>query len=97
MKTDFKTIFFYFIQVCCSVALFFFTIITTAGYTKRLVEGYSISAFVTLFYIFILYRSHLFFKNGRLGLAYFLTIALFLVLAFIQMIGCSNSLNFVMH
>ncbi len=91
MKTDFKTILFYIILITCTVVLFGFTASTTMEYTRNLTEGYSISAGVVLFYLFVLYRSHLFFQKNRVGLAYFLVIGFFLILAFIQMIGCSGS------
>ena len=92
MKTDFKTIFFYIILVTCSLALLGLTVITTMNYTKNLIQGYAISTLVALSYPLVLHKSHLLFTQNRVGLAYFLIIGLFLVLAFIQMIGCAGSI-----
>jgi len=86
-----KTTFFYIILITCTVVLFLFTASTTMEYTRNLTEGYTISALVFLSYPLILHKSHLLFTQNRIGLAYFLVIGLFLILAFIQMIGCADS------
>ncbi len=91
MKTDFKTILFYTLLSTFSVLLFWFTALVTIDYSKNLIQGYTISIGVVLFYLFILYQSHLFFQKNRVGLAYFLLIGFFFILAFIQMVGCSGS------
>ena len=97
MKTDFKTIIFYIVLAICGLVLLWFTTITTMDYSRNLVQGYAVSAVVALSYAFVLYKSHLLFHQKRIGLAYFFVIGFFLVLAFIQMIGCSNSVSFRMH
>ena len=97
MKTDFKTILFYIILATCGLVFLLFTTITTMDYTRNLVQGYVVSAVVALSYAFVLYKSHLLFHQNRVGLAYFLVIGLFLVLAFFQMIGCANSISWRMH
>jgi len=86
-----KTIFFYIILITCTVLLFLFTASTTMEYTRNLTEGYAISAVVFLSYPLILHRSHMLFTQNRVGLAFFLVIGFFFILAFIQMIGCSGS------
>ena len=88
-----KTIFFYIIVITCTVLLFLFTASTTMEYTRNLTEGYAISAVVFLAYPLILYKSHILFTQNRVGLAFFLVIGFFFIFAFIQMIGCSNSIN----
>ena len=86
-----KTIFFYIIVITCTVLLFLFTASTTMEYTRNLIEGYAISAVVFLSYPLILHRSYMLFTQNRVGLAFFLVIGFFFILAFIQMIGCSGS------
>ena len=92
MKTDFKTVFFYIVLAICSLTLFGFTALTTMEYSKNLTQGYVTSAIVALSYPLILHKSHLLFTQNRVGLAYFLVIGLFLILAFVQMMGCANSM-----
>jgi len=79
------------------VALGWFTVATSIDYTRNMTLGISISISIVFFYLFTLYRSAIFFNKGRIGLAYFLTIALFLVLSFAQFINCANSVSFRMH
>ncbi len=93
MKTDFKTIFFYIVLATCSLALLGFTAFTTANYSINLAQGYITSALIFISYPLILHKSHLLFTQNRVGLAYFLVIGFFLILAFIQMIGCANSIK----
>ncbi len=96
MKTDFKTLFFYIILAICSLALLALTVMTTMNYSRNLVQGYAISAVVVLSYPLILHKSHLLFTQNRVGLAYFLVIGLFFVLAFVQMVGCAGSMVWTM-
>ncbi len=93
MKTDFKTIFFYIVLATCSLTLLGFTAFTTANYSINLAQGYITSALIFISYPLILHKSHLLFTQNRVGLAYFLVIGFFLILAFIQMIGCANSIK----
>jgi len=93
MKTDFKTVFFYIVLAICSLTLLGFTVLTTMNYSLNLAQGYITSAIVFLSYPLILNKSHILFTQNRVGLAYFLVIGFFLILAFIQMMGCANSMN----
>ncbi len=93
MKTDSKTIFFYIVLATCSLALLGFTALTTMSYSINLAQGYITSALVFFSYPLILHKSHIFFTQNRVGLAYFLVICSFLILAFVQMMGCANSMR----
>ena len=93
MKTDFKTIFFYIVLATCSLTLLGFTVLTTMNYSVNLAQGYIVSAIVFFSYPLILNKSYLLFTQNRVGLAYFLVIGFFLIFAFIQMVGCANSMN----
>lgn len=93
MKTDFKKVFFYIVLAICSLTLLGFTVLTTINYSVNLAQGYIVSAIVFLSYPLILNKSYLLFTQNRVGLAYFLVIGSFLILAFVQMMGCANSMR----
>ena len=92
-ENRYKTSILLWLQLVLFVALTWFTIVTTSDYTRNVSLGLSISIGIVLFYLFILYRSAIFLNKGRVGLAYFLTIALFLVLSFAQFVNCTNSVS----
>jgi len=94
MKTNnYKSSILLVLHIILFIALSWFTVVTTIDYTRNVKVGIAVSIGIVLFYLFTLYRSAIFFNRGRVGLAYFLTIALFLVLSFAQIINCSNSIR----
>jgi len=94
MKTEnYKKSFLLFTHIILGAILAIFTLLWTFDYTKNLLIGYIISGAVLLVYFFILKKSVSLYYGGRIGASYFLTISGFVALAFIEMINCSNSIN----
>ena len=85
------------VHVLLGGALGFFTILSTMGYSKNLLLGFTISGLILLVYFFVLKKSAELFTKKSVGAAYFLTISGFISLAFIEMINCSNSITIYLH
>ena len=92
-ENSYKSSILLWLQLVLFVGLTWFTVVTTIDYTRNVNTGIAISVGIVLFYLFVLYRSAVFLKRGRIGLAYFLTITFFLMLSFAQMVNCSNSIR----
>jgi len=84
-----------FTHIVLGGVLAFFTVAWTSEYSKNIFEGYIVSGLVLLAYIFVLRKSASLFSKGSVGAAYFLAISAFISLAFIEMINCSNSVNWM--
>lgn len=85
------------IATILGVTFFVFSILFMQGYRSH--ENLAIFSTIVLIlsYGFTLYKSFIFLKQNRIGLAYFLTIGGFLILSFLQMINCANATLFNMH
>jgi hypothetical protein len=84
-----------FTHIILGAILAFFTISWTLEYSHNLTSGYFTSALVLITYLFVIYKSAKLFTQRSVGAAYFLTISGFIALAFIEIIGCSNSLKWL--
>ena len=85
------------IAVILGITFFFMSIVFMQGYRSH--ENLAIFSAIVLIlaYGFTLYKSFIFLKQNRVGLAYFLSIGGFLILSFLQMINCANATPFNMH
>jgi len=97
MKKNYKKIVLLFTHISFASVLIFFTIVAIKDYNRNVILGTLVSLTILTLYFFILKKSLHFFKQERIGLAYFLTIGGFLSLMFIQMVNCSNSYSFLLH
>jgi len=75
--------------------LIFFTVMAMMDYSKNIAMGLSVSLLILSFYLFILIKSVSFFKKAKVGVAYFLSIAGFVILMFSQIVNCSNSIRWM--
>lgn len=92
---NYKKSFLLFTHIVLGATLAFFTLLAMQDYTKNLILGYSISLVILLLYFIVLKKSAYFYNKAQVGGAYFLAIGGFFTLMFIQIINCSNSLNFL--
>lgn len=95
-KPYYKSILLY-LQILFGGVLLLFTIATAIDYSRDVALGYTLSFLILLGYAFTLYKSFKMWENERVGVAYFLTIAGFLILTFSQMVNCANSVVIHFH
>jgi hypothetical protein len=96
MKTQhYKKSFLLFTHLVLASILTLFTIAWSIDYKRNLPEGYIFSALILLIYFFTIYKSATLFNKGSVAAAYFLTISGFVVLAFSEMVNCSNSMRWM--
>ncbi len=92
----YKSILLY-LQILFGGILLLFTIATVADYSRDVALGYTLSFLILLVYAFTLYKSFKMWEKERVGLAYFLTVAGFLILTFSQIVNCANSVVINFH
>ena len=92
---NYKKSFLLFTHIILSSILIFFILLAMKDYSKNILMGFSLSIVILLSYFFVLKKSIDYFKQNRLGIAYFLTIGGFFSLLFLQMINCSNSIRWM--
>ena len=97
MKTyNYKKSFLLFTHIILGAILLFFTLLAVTDYTKNLILGYFISFIIVVIYFIVLKKSASLYNIAHVWGAYFLAIGGFVSLMFIQMINCTNSLNFLL-
>jgi len=97
MNKNYKKSFLLFTHIILGGLLAFLTLVAMSDYRKNVFIGLFVSIIILFLYFILLKRSAYFFNQGRVGIAYFLTIGGFFSLMFAQLINCSNSITFALH